>query len=170
MIRLRRKGLWPIVMMSVLAILACNTDSSNPQTTVATTITPSAYAIQSPLRIPEDIPDSPIPAVAAADIRTNSHQYGYGQTIHVYGEMVELYRHGGECFSLLKAGVSLEYKSCDSALYWQVGDTIAALCTMGQYNPRAQGDIATRRGYQLAHNCDTPRYIQDAVRQGSQSP
>ena len=134
MIQLRRKSLWPFVMVPMLAILACNSDSNNPQTASATTVMPSAPAIQSPLRIPEDIPDSPVPAVAAADIRTNSHQYGYGRTIHVYGEMVELYRNGGECFALLKAGVSLEYKSCDSTLHWKVGNTIAALCTMGQYN------------------------------------
>ena len=121
-------------------------------------------ARQDRLRIPQDIPDSPIPAVAASALFANSSQYGYGQFIHVYGDMVELYQHGGECFALLRAGVSLEYKSCDSSQYWEVGDTVVAVCTMGSFNPNAQGDIAPRRGYQLTHNCDTPAYVREALR------
>lgn len=121
-------------------------------------------ARQDRLRIPQDIPDSPLPAVAASALVANSNQYGYGQFIHVYGNMVELYQHGGECFALLRAGVSLEYKSCDSSQYWEVGDTVVAICTMGSFNPRAQGDIAPRLGYQLTHNCDTPAYVREALR------
>ena len=157
------------VVVGLVALIVIGIACREPETLTATNattassnITPATSVIQSSLRIPEDIPNSPIPAVAAKDIRANSHQYDYGQIIHVYGEMVELYRHGGECFALLEAGVALEYKSCDSLLYWEVGETIAALCTMGQYNPRAQGDITTRTGYQLTHNCDTPPYVRDA--------
>lgn len=159
------------VIVGLVVMIVIGTACSEPETPMATSattassdITPARSGIQSSLRIPEDIPDSPISAVAATEVRTNIHRYGYGQIIHVYGKMVELYRHGGECFALLEAGVSLEYMSCDSSLYWEVGDTIAAVCTMGQYNPNAQGDIVPRRGYQLTHNCDTPQYVRDAHR------
>ena len=131
---------------------------------VELTAVSESNARQDRLRIPQDIPDSPLPAVAASVLVANSNQYGYGQIIHVYGDMVELYQHGGECFALLRAGVSLEYKSCDSSQYWEVGDTVVAVCTMGSFNPRAQGNIAPKRGYQLTHNCDTPAYVREAMR------
>ena len=154
-----RERIWSVAIVPMLVFLACSSDVVDQQTASTTPTTPT---LQSSLRIPEDIPDSPLPAVSATDIRENSHRYGYGQIVHVYGEMVELYQHGGECYALLEAGVSLEYKSCDSLLYWEVGDSVVAICTMGQFNPRAQGDIAPRRGYHLTHNCDTPSYIREA--------
>ena len=109
------------------------------------------------MRIHQDILDDPPPAMAASALITNRNQYGYGRLVHIYGEMVELYRHGGECFALLQAGIALEYKSCDLSQYWEVGDTVVAICTVGTW---AQGDIAPK-GYQLIHNCDTPSYIRD---------